>query len=369
MKNKYLKIFLLITLVAALAISLIACGNSTPKADDASGTWDGISWEYKKDTKTLTITGKGNMPNAESSDKVSWAAVRESVEKVVFAAKDGQNVSNIGDYAFYGMTNLKSVSLPTSITSVGKCSFAFCTSLENISIPTAVTSVGESAFEACVALKSITLPSSVAKLGDRAFAYCRALTEATVAGKVESLTPSMFTNCSALATLTVYEGLESFNEKDFTDAGIKKVEYIAGLSDTTTIKVTYKDTEGNAVKDESTETKKYGESYSVVAPEINGYTVKGTNNYTGKANGEETITLEFKYEKIVETEAPDETEPETEAPKPEKEKGLTADKIVALVVLGVVIVGICVGAVLLARSNKKQQQKGNTVRKNQNKKK
>ena len=367
MKNKYLKISLLISLALIMAISLISCGNSTPKANDADGLWGNASWEYKRDTKTLTITCAGAMPNAESSDKVDWSAIRQSVEKVVFVEKDGQGISNIGDYAFYGMTNLTSVTLPDSVTSIGKCAFAFCSSLEAITVPSSTASIGDSAFEACAALKSITLPGAVTKIGDGAFAYCHALTSATVAGKVDSISPDTFKGSKKLTALTVLKGLEGFDEKSFTDNGIT-VSYTEGLHDTTTIIVVYHDTEGNAVNDEKQETKKYGDSYSFVAPEISGYTVKGANNYTGKVSGEKTIKLKFEYEKIEETETTPPSETPSDEIKPSEDEGFTATDVIGIVVLVVVIVGIAVGAVLLVRSNKKQQ-KGSAVRKNQNKKK
>ena len=367
MKNKLLKISLLISLALIMAMSLIACGNSTPKANDADGIWGNASWEYKKDTKTLTITCAGEMPNAESSDKVDWADIRQSVEKIVFVDKDGQGISNIGDYAFYGMTNLTSVTLPGSITSIGKCAFAFCSSLETITIPSSTASVGDSAFEACAALKSITLPGTTTQLGDGAFAYCHSLTSATIAGKVESISADTFTGCKNLKALTVLAGIESFDEKSFTDSGIT-VSYTEGLYDTTTITVLYKDTEGNELKEAKQETKKYGDSYSLVAPEISGYTVKGSNNYTGKVSGEKNIEKTFVYEKIAEPETTPPSEAPSDEAKPEEDEGFTAEDVVGIVLLVVVIAGIAVGAALLVRSNKKQQ-KGSTVRKNQNKKK
>ena len=367
MKNKYLKILLLIALAAIMAISLISCGSSVPAANDDDGLWGNASWEYKKDTRTLTITCAGDMPNAASSDKVDWAGVRESVQKIVFVEKDGHSISNIGDYAFYGMTNLTTVTLPDSVTSIGKCAFAFCSSLETLTVPSSTASIGESAFEACTALKSITLPGSVTKLGARAFAYCHSLTSATVAGKVESIPANIFTGCKKLTSLTVLKGIEGFKEEDFTKNGIA-ISYTEGLHDTTDITIRYKDTEGNELKDAKQETKKYGDSYSFVAPEISGYNVKGANNYTGKVSGEEKIEKTFVYEKIAETEAPPATDAPSDEIKPAEDEGFSAQDVIGIVVLAVVIVGIAVGAVLLVRSNKKQQ-KGSTVRKNQNKKK
>ena len=363
MKNT-LKTILLLSLVLVMALSLVACGNSAANADSASDVWGTLSWDYKKDTKTLTITGAGSMPDADSSDKIGWTSVRGSVENIVFKDKDGQSITEIGDYAFFGMTNLKFVTIPATVTSIGKCAFAFCSSLESISIPSGVTSIGESAFEACVALKSATLPESVTKIGDRAFAYDRALTSVIIAGKAEALPVTVFEGCSALTALTLHKDIAGFNEDVFKAAGIKDFTYVEGISENTVIVTYYKDTDGNVLRESTEITKAYGENYDISAPVIEGYTVKGASSFTGKASGEEKIENIFVYEKeVIVEETEESTEPEA-APVEDEDKGVTPDKIIALVVMGVVIVGICVGAALLIRSNKKQQSKGSTVRKN-----
>lgn len=366
MKNKFLKIFLLVSLAALMAISLISCGNSSA-ANDASDGWGGISWDYKKDTKTLTITGAGSMPSAASSEEVSWVEVRESVEKVVFVAKEGEYITNIGDYAFYGMTNLKSISLPASVTSIGKCSFAFCSSLESVTIPSGVTSLGESAFEACVKLKEITLPQTVVKIGDRAFAFCTEMTEAAIAGNVEKIGAWTFKDCKKLTSLAMITGFNSFDGTAFDGAGISKITQ--EISFVTKIITNYKDSDGNLLQESKEEEKNYGESFSVVAPStINGYTIKGTNVFNGTVNGEEKLTHTFTYEKIVETEAPAATDKPAESEKPADEKPSTTEIVFTVVLLVVVVIGIVALVILLVRSKKKAE-KGTTVRKNDNKKK
>ena len=57
MKKKILKISLLISLALIMALSLIACGSGKAEADDASGDWGNVHWEYKKDSNIFRKCG------------------------------------------------------------------------------------------------------------------------------------------------------------------------------------------------------------------------------------------------------------------------------------------------------------------------
>jgi hypothetical protein len=58
-----------------------------------------------------------------------------------------QNIKTIGDYSFYGCTNLKSITLLNgALNSIGENAFAYC-GLLNITIPNSVTRIGNGAFQ------------------------------------------------------------------------------------------------------------------------------------------------------------------------------------------------------------------------------
>ena len=93
---------------------------------------------------------------------------------------DGNTVTAIGIAAFYGCTDLTSITIPDSITSIGTKTFQFCTSLTSITIPDGVISIGERAFDECTSLTSITIPESVTSIGKNAFVRCTNLTSITL---------------------------------------------------------------------------------------------------------------------------------------------------------------------------------------------
>ena len=64
------------------------------------------------------------------------------------------NVTSIGDYAFFRCTSLTSITIGDGVTSINANTFYNCTSLTSITIPDSVTSIGYSAFLGCESLKS-----------------------------------------------------------------------------------------------------------------------------------------------------------------------------------------------------------------------
>lgn len=86
-----------------------------------------------------------------------------------------EGVTSLGDYAFYGCPNLKSVALPSSLVSIGKGAFGNCIALENINLSeTKIKEIPERAFAGAVNLTSLTLPASgVEKVGREAFSHTK----------------------------------------------------------------------------------------------------------------------------------------------------------------------------------------------------
>ena len=93
-------------------------------------------------------------------------------------------VTQILGGAFSGATNLKSITIPSSVTSIGERAFSGCIGLTSVTIPSSVTSIGGSAFSGCTGLTSITIPGSVTSIGFAAFDECTSLTSITFEGTV-----------------------------------------------------------------------------------------------------------------------------------------------------------------------------------------
>ena len=93
----------------------------------------------------------------------------------------------IGSYAFFDCTDLKTVVIPSTVTIIGDMAFAGCESLESIVLPPTVTVIGDGAFEVCRSLESIALPPAVTVIGDGAFMLCESLESIVIPESVKEI--------------------------------------------------------------------------------------------------------------------------------------------------------------------------------------
>ena len=81
---------------------------------------------------------------------------------------DGKPVTSVGK-AFYNNQELKSITLPDSVTSIDQNAFSECMSLTDVHIGRGVTAINERAFYNCWSLETIEIPDNVISIGNGAF--------------------------------------------------------------------------------------------------------------------------------------------------------------------------------------------------------
>ncbi|MDR1348496.1 MAG: leucine-rich repeat protein, partial [Prevotellaceae bacterium] len=124
-----------------------------PAGPVMNGTTGPLTWSLSSDG-TLTISGRGAMPDYTTLDAVPWFAYMSSITAVVIA----EGVTHIGDWAFGGhYDNITSVTIPASVGTIGEDAFAGCTGLTSVTIPKSVTGIGQKAFAWCTGLTDVTV--------------------------------------------------------------------------------------------------------------------------------------------------------------------------------------------------------------------
>lgn len=112
------------------------------------------------------------------------------------------NVKEIDEFFMCACYNLKSIKIPNSMTSINNDFMIKCTSLTSIYIPNSVNKIGNGAFTNCSKLASITLPSSVTSIGDFFMQNCTALTSLDVPSSVTQIRNSFLVGCTSLTHVT-----------------------------------------------------------------------------------------------------------------------------------------------------------------------
>ena len=163
-------------------------------------------------------------------------------------------VSIISKDAFYGLSELNSVTIPSSVTEIGDYAFSDCVNLTAVHIrdlkawcsinfssnvcnplyyahhlflndqevtelviPEGVATIGNYAFNGCSGLTSVAIPSSVATIGILAFSDCSGLTSVTIPNSVTSIGNYAFEGCSGLTSVTIPKSVTSIEYGTFND--------------------------------------------------------------------------------------------------------------------------------------------------------
>ena len=190
MKQHFNRIFCAL-LALMLCVGLAAMPAAAEEA--TSGTCgDNLTWNLENGV--LTISGSGAMTDFIEPDMAPWYGSRMQIQRVVIAS----GITNVGDLAFFGLENLTTANIPSSVKILGNFAFAECHRLSNITI-SGVEQIGRNCFYSCRTLTGITLPEGLRAIGDQAFYCCYSLTGITVPSSVESLGSMVFSYCMNLA--------------------------------------------------------------------------------------------------------------------------------------------------------------------------
>ncbi len=154
-------------------------------------TWF-ITFEKSSADYTLYLFGDGDMMDYSNYGYVPWNGSNSLITRVVI----GENITSIGNYAFYNCAKLTSVDIPDAIAKIGSNAFYGCSGITSITIPSGVTEIPQYAFCNCSALTTVSLPEDITSIGSYAFAYCSKLTEVDFPEGAVTVDANAFYGCA-----------------------------------------------------------------------------------------------------------------------------------------------------------------------------
>ena len=189
-----------------------------------SSTVSEIGFSAFGHTPALTsITVDANNKRYDSRNNCN-AIIETSTNTLVTgckATKIPDNVTTIGDNAFYYCKFLESIDIPSSVAAISDYAFYECSSLESLIIPTNVLSIGDNAFRFCSNLRTIIFPEGLSSIGEYAFNGCDKLSSIKVSSTVSEIGFSAFGHTPALASITVDVNNKTYDSRNNCNAIIE----------------------------------------------------------------------------------------------------------------------------------------------------
>ena len=128
-----------------------------PEPEPVQQCGDNLFWEYADGV--LTIIGTGDMYDYadDKTGPAPWYDVRGSITTINMP----NEMTKIGDYAFYKCTEVTSINMPTTLTAIGEKAFAQDTKLAcEIILPASMTTIASRAFFNCQAVTAFHLEAT-----------------------------------------------------------------------------------------------------------------------------------------------------------------------------------------------------------------
>ena len=177
----------------------------------AEGDGTNLAWYISEDS-VLHIEGQGAMANYYKTG-APWYDYRYAIKDIFFP----EELTSIGNYAFYDCYNLLAVSIPPAVTSIGSGAFDECwklfyvntRSLEawcNINFPDTAanpTCMSHKLYLDGPQIEYLVIPPTITTIKDNAFVRCD-FKKVTLHANVMSIGFMAFENCNEMDTMVCY---------------------------------------------------------------------------------------------------------------------------------------------------------------------
>ena len=125
-------------------------------------------------------------------------------------------INYLEDYTFTHCSDLVSITIPNSVTEIGDWCFANCSSLQNIILPENLSYIRSYAFTNCDSFTTINFPTTLKDISDHAFKYCNGLKEIIIPN-CRFIGEEAFSSCENVSTIEIYAPISILGKAIFSD--------------------------------------------------------------------------------------------------------------------------------------------------------
>ena len=161
------------------------------------------------------VVTKGNTAEVRGIDKDNKSAdivIPETIEYEGVVC----TVTSIGEKAFKGNANIKSVNIPKTVNTIGSQAFYECSALEVINLPENLIAISDHCFYGCYSLSEIVIPQNVKTIGEWAFYNCSNLKALSIPASLSYIGNVAFSQCNNLTSVDIKD-LASWLKLSFYD--------------------------------------------------------------------------------------------------------------------------------------------------------
>lgn len=220
-------------------------------ADDSGSCGDNVTWTYVETTRTLIISGTGDMYDFSSSSE-PWKKYWEDVRSIII--EDG-----VTSLTRFWCWNVTTVTIPKSVQKISGSAFAACEKLQsvnisdleawcnidfgsggdnpsgnahaslilngtmtrNLVIPNGVKKIKKYAFQGFNNINTVTFPNTVTSIGSYAFYSCDDLTTIKFGENIETIEQAAFCRCDKLDNVEIPNSVTTIGVGAFSASGIE----------------------------------------------------------------------------------------------------------------------------------------------------
>ena len=230
-----------------LAIFLLPMAAS---ADDSGSCGENITWTYVEATKTLIISGIGDMYDFSGSSE-PWKNYWADIQSIII--EDG-----VTSLTRFWCWNVTTVTIPKSVRKISGRAFAACekmaivkisdleawcnidfgngsdnpsgnaraslilngSTIHDLVIPDGIQKVKNYAFQGFRNISTVTFPNSVTSIGSYAFYQCGDITSIIFGDNIETIEQAAFCRCGKLDNVEIPNSVTAIGDAAFSASGI-----------------------------------------------------------------------------------------------------------------------------------------------------